>query len=82
MALYVALTGSRFALGSAAAIGFTLACVIFVLAFAGDVHFEGVLRDKLSETCLAVGDVLMVLVDEAAMPKLRKIYRTIRPNIT
>jgi di/tricarboxylate transporter len=30
-----------------------------------------VLRDKLSEARLAVGDVLMVLVDEAAMPKLR-----------
>ncbi|TPG09716.1 SLC13 family permease [Rhodanobacter glycinis] len=30
-----------------------------------------VLRDKLSETRLAVGDVLMVLVDEATMPKLR-----------
>jgi len=30
-----------------------------------------VLREKLSETRLAVGDMLMVLVDEAAMPKLR-----------
>jgi di/tricarboxylate transporter len=30
-----------------------------------------VLRDKLSETRLAVGDVLMALVDDEAMPKLR-----------
>jgi di/tricarboxylate transporter len=35
-------------------------------------HRRGeVLRDKLSVTRLAVGDVLMVLVDEDAMPKLR-----------
>jgi di/tricarboxylate transporter len=36
------------------------------------VHRRGqVLRDKLSNIELAVGDVLMVLVDEDAMPKLR-----------
>ncbi len=36
------------------------------------VHRRGqVLRDKLSDIALAVGDVLLVLVDEEAMPKLR-----------
>jgi di/tricarboxylate transporter len=36
------------------------------------VHRRGqVLRNKLSEINLAVGDVLLVLVDEQAMPKLR-----------
>jgi di/tricarboxylate transporter len=36
------------------------------------IHRRGdVLRDKLSDVSLAVGDVLMVLVDEASMPKLR-----------
>jgi di/tricarboxylate transporter len=36
------------------------------------VHRRGqVLRDKLSDITLAVGDVLLVLVDEDAMPKLR-----------
>lgn len=36
------------------------------------VHRRGqVLRDKLSDINLAVGDVLLVLVDEKAMPKLR-----------
>jgi di/tricarboxylate transporter len=41
-------------------------------AIALALHRRGeVLRDQLSETRLAVGDVLMVLVDEEAMPKLR-----------
>jgi di/tricarboxylate transporter len=36
------------------------------------IHRRGhILRDKLSNVSLAVGDVLMVLVDEAAMPRLR-----------
>ena len=36
------------------------------------IHRRGhILRDKLSNVPLAVGDVLMVLVDEATMPRLR-----------